>query len=268
MKLSLRTATTTVRLDGGAEVRGEFSFGPLQFRSRTFERFGRDGAETIGDGKMSSRTATLSLTLRGRDDAEYYTTANALFSLFSNSKRVPLYVHDADNNRRCRIEIPSVNFALLARGNERRGEVWRVSCVVPDGAWEDADAEIVADEYGLASGDSLLFDNTSPLDAWPVFVLRTAAPNPEFSFENLTTGGVFRIGTFLFVPGSTLRVSSIDGSAVIDDGFVLTDVSSAIAKNTSFLHLAPGENTLVYNSVYGAIEISAEFRRRYPAFNT
>lgn len=268
MKLSLRTATVTVRIDGGAEVRGEFSFGALQFRSKTFERFGRDGAETIGDGKMSSRTATLSLTLRGRDDAEYYTTANQLFSLFSESKRTPLYVHDADNNRRCRIEIPSVNFGLLARGNERRGEVWKVNCVVPDGAWEDAEPETVADEYGLASGGELLFDNASPLDAWPVFTFRTAAPNPEFSLENLTTGGVFRIGTFLFVPGSALHVSSIDGSAVIDDGLVLTDVSSAIAKNTSFLYLAPGENTIKYDSLYGEIEISAEFRRRFPAFNT
>lgn len=266
MAVSLVSGSTVLQLTN-AELLPNFDHPPLTIKQKIIERYGRDGGDITGDRRIASRKLKIDVSLRGRDDAEYNTNANALFSIASQDE---LYLYDDGRGYRLKISVGGIT---PKSGAYRRAETWTLDCVAPDAAWETIAEEVTGDEYEydeyggayLTDGETFQLNNTNPLEAYPVFSLSPIVANSEFALVNETTGAVCRIGESLFTPGTRLVLDSRNGSALLyvgDDDPV--DVRQKIGDDTGFLILNHGINTIRYESKFGAVVALTKYRLRRP----
>lgn len=272
MAFSLVSGSEILPLGNAEEHVPNFDHAPINIKQKVIERYGNDGGAITGDRRIASRKFKLDVALRGRTPAEYDANADALFAIAIKDE---LYLYDTARGYRLKISVGAITPKSGAR---RAAESWTLDCVAPDAAWE-AIAETVFgddeyadeyDEYGgayLTDGETFELNNTTPLDAYPVFTLAPVAANPEFALVNQTTGAVCRIGESLFASGTRIILDSRPSSGkaqlfVGDDDPI--DIRQKIGDDTGFLVLAPGVNVIRYESTFGAVSMLAKFRLRRP----
>lgn len=262
MKLKLQSAASELDLSI-KEYTTVYRPPSIRNRVKEIERYGKPGSEITGDRQVDGRTISLEIEIATKSDAEYFQRTDPLLSVldFTNA---PIYLVDTDNDRRCLIETKSISIRPR-EGNVMRSETWSIELIMTDAFWESID-EIVEGNgtTPLENGQTVVVTNPGVVNAYPVMRISVTEANTDLSFVNLTTGDLFRIGSSALIPGVTLVVDSIDGTCYLDDGITQTEVSSAIADGSGFMYLAPGVNSIQYESLFGDVNVEIAFRRRYP----
>jgi phage-related protein len=152
---------------------------------------------------------------------------------------------------------------------EKEGLEWRIGknnlkFEMLDAFWEDNTETIIySPTGGMANGDSLIIDNDSYIECYPIIRITPYEINSDFTIRNITTGAAFIIGSGSFVPGSEFIIDSQKGTIYLESSGSQIEMSSALADGSGFIKLIPGENEIQYSSVFGEVDIEIEYRRRY-----
>lgn len=243
------------------ELPSDFTPPSLSIKTKIIERYGRDGGDFTGDGRISSRKIKISVNIRGRTETEYRANVDSLLKFCVLPKNSDLFFCNETTGYRLRIKITGATPKTKAAHS---AEEWNFDCIAADGAWESID-EFTNDEYGeqVNHKDVLFFQNSEILDAWPTFELEAQSTNTEFALISENTGAVFRLGESQFVAGAKVTLSSVTGSVLlIAPGEDAVDVRQKMADNTGFLFFAPGENRIRYESLYGSVNLTCRYRLR------
>jgi hypothetical protein len=245
-------------------------------------RYSQDGAEQTGDGRVGSRLITFrymatsgdigdlndstiaSGTAEQQKDESYRKFIWDLIAFF-RPEVSPVYLVDTDGKLGSgfRTEI-----AYLEHDDEpfADGTILRVGqnmfkAEMISGHWEDLE-EQTDTQTSIGNEDSWTIDNSGPLDIYPVFSITALNQVETVTITNDRNGQFFTYSNTSFGVGSTLIV---DGSGRefscrldnVETGFSL-DVGSGP------IQLAPGDNTLIFESPTGLANVTTTWRRRYP----
>lgn len=234
----------------------------LRARVTQQKRYGKAGANIMGDRNYDARTIKLSTDITGQIDSTIIDLVNEIFSLLTPDK-LPCYLRDADNARRAKIEITEFDPRVSRDGMEYKWHVLTIPLIMPDVFWEStAETEIDSPSAGIDSGETLTIQNDGVAEAYPVILVTCVDSNSNFSLINDTTGGIITIGSNAFVPGTSIEIDCQNGTIYLSDGISRAEISSAMADNTGYLFFQPGENILRYDSAFGAIGLNITFRER------
>jgi len=260
MNLELVNTNDTLPLDN----RFKMVISPYKRRLGLKPRFGKDGSVALADQFVDSRTITLDYYKYTADgnkaerDLEYRTFLNTLTAFF-DLRYAPFYLHDVDNGIRSEVLL-STHADNPIQGMEYRLGQNQISLEMLKGHWEDITEVTVTQTGSFSTGDSIVVNNDSLFRCFPVITMTAVNSATEVTITNTTTGEGFTIGNSSFLPGAELIIDSRDGIIELDG----VDVSNSLADGGGFISLAPGSNTLVYeSSVSGEVFISISFRRRY-----
>jgi len=236
------------------------STGAFKRRIGVQQRYGRDGAYISGDRKVSSRTIQLSHDLSAENDTDYTTQIEAIMGIFYDDS-APFYLVDTDRNVRAEIELDSIN-EVWSKGTEKRVVTVTINLILLESYFENYNVGTVV-WANAANNSTKLITNVGAADVFPVITIVAQGNNFEFSIINQRTLDTIKIGTNLFVLGTTITIDCQNGTVYIDDTITRTEISSAIGDGTGFIYLDLGDNTLQYQSVYGNADITIEYRPRY-----
>jgi hypothetical protein len=238
-------------------------FGKYKRRNSIQKRYDQDGGVVLGDQKADTRDISLSFQPVADNDTDYIDTINEIIGFF-NPDYSPFYLVDTDNDRRCEIVLNDFKDDPDKEGLEFRIGNDKISVEMLGAYWEDVD-EIVETSLtgGLDDGETMTIDNDSYFDAYPVITVTPYETNTDFTIKNNTTGAQFTLGSSSFVPGAEFEIDCKNGTIYLTIGDSRTEMSSALADGGGFIKLAPGENEIEYNSVFGACDITISYRRRY-----
>lgn len=227
------------------------------------KRFGKDGGVPTGDGRIDARDIDLSFNTISQTDEPYLTKLNELAGFF-RPENEPFYLIDSDNNRRCEVAMETLSDRPSREGTELRAGVNKLELKMLDGHWEDAEENIVSPIGGsIANGAVLEVNNDSFVECYPVIKIRALSSNPDVTIRNETTKATTQLGSNNLVPGTEFIVDSQKGTVFLFDGISQVESSVALADGSGFIFLAPGENDILYESIFGNVELDVIFRRRY-----
>jgi len=116
----------------------------------------------------------------------------------------------------------------------------------------------------MTNGDTVNINNDGVTRAYPIITMTPSELNNEFTIYNNSTGDLFRFSSNAFTVGATLEVDSINGQVWLDDGVSRTEVSTNVANGSGLLYLQQGDNELQYESLFGTIDLTVEYRRGFP----
>lgn len=243
------------------------SWSPYNKRSQTTKRFGGDGEQEVGDQLVDGRSFNLDFEFtpstpfatRAAQDLEYSDLLNDIAGFFLKIN-APFHLIDLDISRRARIILQSLNDSIRP-GLEKRISFIKMKAKFPDAYWEDSAQNSQAD--AVVSGGTFEIDNDSFIDAFPILEIVPLATNSDFLIQNQTTGDAFVLGSANFGVGTTFIVNSQDGTIILDNGISQVENSVSLADGSGFIKLAPGVNTLLYESAFGGVTVTTKWRRRY-----
>ncbi len=261
MKLELRNDDGEV-LDLATPLKWMANEPPLTRRVGLQQRFGKPGGFITGDRRAGTRRITLQSDITGENDPAYLLQLADIVKIFE-PRVAPYFLVDTDNDRRAEVELDSIT-PQAVRGTERRHSPIQLTLIMVETYWEDLiEKEDESGTGGIVTGETFNIDNEGEVDLFPIFEITPTANNSAFSIFNNTTNDIITVGSTAFVPGTTLIIDSQEGSVVLDNGSTQIEISSAIGRGTGFLFLAPGVNTLQYESAFGAVNITTKFRQRF-----
>ena len=237
-----------------------YNVSPYKRRVGVQQKYSQNGAWTSGDGKVSSRTIQLSQDLTAKNDTDYMTLIESIAGLFYDDY-TPFYLHDTDIGRRARVELESIN-ETWSHGVERRMTRITVNLIMLDAFFENNNVQTIS-WLNAANLGTKLVTNSGLVDAFPVITVTALANNAEFSIINQETQDSITIGTNLFTTGIVIIIDCVNGTVTLSDGVTDLDISYAIADGTGFIFFDRGDNLLEYQSIYGNVDISIEYRPLY-----
>jgi len=234
----------------------------LERRLGIQERFAKPGGYITGDRETKARNFSVERDIASMTDSEYTSFMSSLVNVFDKTK-TPFFLVDTDNDRRVEIELSRITPATK-KGLEMKLTPIKLSLIMIESYWEDLTAiESSSGSGGLATGETLIISNTGVVNIYPVITLSPYSNNSAFSLINNTTNDIITIGSTAFVPGTELEIDAQEGTLYLSDGTTRTEISSAIADGSGFFFIAPGDNTISYDSVFGNINITISYRIRY-----
>lgn len=238
-------------------------FSGMRFRTTYLDRFGQPGVEKQGDGNETTRTLTLSYALASETDAGFILDSDELYAAIRKDL-APFYIHDTDNDRRLRVSPDELDLTPKP-GTELRYNAARVRFTALDAFWEKITAtEVDSGTLALENQDTLSCPNPGVVTVYPIITVIPAESNRTFSLINNTADDIMTIASNSFVPGTSIEIDARDETVYLINGNTRTEISSAVADGTGFLHLLPGENEIQYESAYGAVTCTVSYRRRWP----
>lgn len=234
----------------------------LRKRVGVQQRYGRPGGYVTGDREVSSRSLTLRQTLTAQENDTYLESMDRIVNIFDPLK-APFFLTNTDTGRRTEVELQGVT-PTSSDGLEMRVTAVAIELIMVESYWEDETSQVVESESGgTASGDILECENEGSGYAWPIITVEALASNSLFTLFNETTQDLITVSTSLFSVGDIIAIDCQNGTIILESNGRTTDISSAIADGTGFLYLQPGENEIKYESAFGAVNISIEWRSRY-----
>jgi phage-related protein len=233
-------------------------------RTGARERYGHDGVILTGDNSVGARRLQIGIDITADSDTSYRDAYDDIISMF-DSRYAPIYVYDDQDDGgslplRARVALSSEDITTQDGLDMRIGR-GMINMIMLDGCWE-TQTEYTAStpSGGIGTGGTLSVTNTSRRIAYPVIEVTAQAANPAFRLTNVTTGEFIELGVSQFNAGSTIVISSIDGSIILNN----SDISAAsLADGSTLIRLFPGANTLVYESGYANAEITVKWRERW-----
>lgn len=243
--------------------------GPTR-RVKTGDRLRQDGAEFEGDDTYNARPFTINFKQYSENDAIYRNSLNNLEGFFRKELK-PFYLVDKESLIRAQIAIKGIK-VKEQDGMRRKLGSGVISAIMLDGLWEDLNQTLIpmpntedGDYITLANGGTLVVNNSCNFNVFPVLYITPLDNVFQFTLENTTLDGGFEYTDNDFTSASDtgdvtgqLIMSSVDGSATINGVNKTQYISQG-----GFIYLAPGNNTLLYESDYGDIGISIRYRLRY-----
>ena len=237
--------------------------GKYKRRVNTTDRYGKDGAVPTGDQMVDSRKISLAYQPVAKSDSAYLDIINDIIGFF-NISLTPFYLVDVETARRCEIVLLEAEDEAEVEGLERRIGKNELDFEMLDGHWEDSAASIVySDTGGIETGENISVNNSADIDCYPIIRIEPYQSNTNFTIKNLTTGAFFTLGSNSFVPGAEFIINSQAGTINLSITGSLIELSSALASGSGFIKLLPGINQIEYTSVFGAVDVEVEFRKRY-----
>lgn len=241
---------------------------------RAENRQGSDGDAIIGDRRYKGGQIKLRIARSATpQDPENWRDSFNVIEGFFHSRYAPIYLIDKNafgvGQNGLRAEVVHMDTGFKMQGDLRRvmGDLtWNLA--MPDPLWETVDeiqyGGTSGDEIIMTGGDTLTVTNDSQYDAFPIFEFTARNAIAVFRFTNRTLEGGFEYTDSAFIgtetSGKTLIVdSTIKGGSVTLNGVAATPNLSA----GGFIHLVPGNNTLLYESVYGDVSLVVRFRERH-----
>lgn len=255
MNLKITNSQTEIDLPGWT-----YELDPLRRRIGAQPKYGQDGVYITGDGKVSERKMKLSNVITATNDTDYITQINALQGIFYDDFG-PFYLVDTDRGVRALIELESIA-EVWSHGTERRVTRIDMGVIMVDSYFENFNVS-TSTYLNVATTNTFLITNSGLVDAFPIIKVTAKATINEFTLINQRTQDQITIGTTAFVTNTVITIDCIDGTAKLDDGITITDISYAIADGTGFIYFDLGDNTIEYQSLYGNVDITVEYRPRY-----
>jgi len=243
------------------------TFPAYKKRVETQKRFGKDGEAVVGDEQVNGRTIDFRSeiviapvgSVAARDQV-WADTLNDIAGFFLKENS-PFFLIDDDLNTRTEIRLTDIENPAHAQGTEKRIHNIRLKFKMLDGHWED-EVETEQEEV-MSSGSTVVVNNDSKIDTFPLIEIVPANTNSDLLVRNETTGDSFILGSNNFGPGTTFLVDSRNGTIILDDGVSQVESSISLADGSGFIKLAPGDNTIFYESVFGDSTLTFKFRRRF-----
>lgn len=267
---------------------GAFFDIPVQFeitdpghtrRYKVADRLRQDGGTAIGDGTFRPRQLVMKYGHYSAIDSVWRDSLNQLEAFFRDDER-PFFLVDQNNSIRAEV-VPVRNSIGSPAGLDKKftntaGMVFEMvdplwesinEIVRPTGTGSTAEGTGVTGVEGTTGGDSgfilqngteITLTNNSLFDVFPVFTFIAQADIVKFIWENLTLGGGFEFESNDFVSGTTLIVSSVDGTIELEGA-----EKSASINQGGFITLVPGDNNLRYESDNGNCIVQTTWRNRF-----
>jgi len=242
--------------------------GGLRRRISLEKRYGKPGAKPVGDRQVDSRDFKINFNNTSEQsptaDFQYIDQLAEIIGMFDLNLE-PFYLEDVGElQRRCLIELDGLNDQPASEGTFYRVGDNNIDLNMLDGFWEDLFATVDQTATGgIANGESFLVDNDAQVETYPIITVSPYEDNSEFTLTNTTTDALMTLSSAGFVVGTQFIIDCQSGNIYLDDGISRVELSSAMADGSGFFTLAPGENTFSYTSLFGNVDISVEFRRRY-----
>jgi len=241
----------------------KLSISAYKRRTSVNKRYGNDGGVINGDQKADTRDISIVYEPVYDNDTQYLNYVNELIGFF-NPDLGPFYLVDTDNNRRCEISLNSAVDDANSEGLEFRIGKNNLKFEMLDAHWEDNDEiTVTSPTGGLDDDDTLIIDNDSYSDCYPVIKITPYDTNTDFTILNNTTGASFTLGSNAFIVGAEFEVDCKNGTIYLTVAGAVTEMSSALADGGGFIKLIPGNNEIKYSSVFGAVDVEITYRRRY-----
>lgn len=266
--LTLRVDETT-DFHGAKLSVGSIDQSDLSYRVGLTDRLGRSGSEPTGDGETEAVDLSIRVDLTAQTDTAYRAAASALLALFRRQYD-PIYLYDDQDGPveptgaipvRARVRLKSET--ITGRENlYARHHSGALKLTILDAFWESQDEYSAASPTG-GTADQGTIDCVNPGDweTYPVITVTALAYLPLFRLTDTTTGAFVEIGSVDFLEGRTITIDSVTGSIDLDG----TDISATtLGEGSSLPVLAPGTNTLRYESSYGPADITVTWRTRWP----
>lgn len=265
-------------VDGGAltaqigearvKITGDYRVSEYAPRVNTQSRFGRSGGVTTGDREVPPREIIMQLWMSAKgDDRAYHDAMETLIGFF-RPRNTPAWIYDDQDDvdaedrvpRRARVELSREDLQPDETGTHGRIMSGDFALAMLEGHWEDADLQSQTEE-SVGDGQSFNVDNTSKREAYPIYRVTASQQNTLFRITNSTTGLFMEIGSNDLQQDDELVIDSVDGTITIND----VEISAgALSEGSSFPILEPGNNTIEYTSAFGTVDITVEWRRRWP----
>lgn len=238
-------------------------FADYKKRVNSQRRYSKDGGVIVGDSFTDIRNITLDFNVVSETDTPYRAVLNELVGFF-NPIKAPYYLIDTDNDLRAQIVLESISDRPKTKGLEKLFGNNKLGLKMLDGHWEDLTSNSAdSGTGGLENNETLVVNNDSFIDCYPIITVDPLQTNQLFTIRNETTGDQIEIGSNFFVTGSSFIINSQDGTLFLDNGVSLVEASASIADGSGFIKLIAGNNTIKYQSNFGAINMQVDFRRRY-----
>jgi hypothetical protein len=267
MNLQIRNSETVYNFTDN-DIHYNVRIGGLRRRLSLEKRYGKPGAKPVGDRQVDSRDFKINFNNVSEEntdaDAFYVEKLAAIIGMFDLNLE-PFYVEDVGPlQRRALVELDGLNDTPAAEGLFYRIGDNNIDLNMLDGFWEDLDSTVdQTPTGGIANGGSFLIDNDAQVETYPIITVSPYADNSEFTLTNTTTDALMTLSSAGFVVGTQFIIDCQTGNIYLDDGISRVELSSALADGSGFFTLAPGPNTFSYASLFGNVDITVEFRRRY-----
>lgn len=266
MKLWIKNSAETIALD--PDFKPKFT---AYTRRKSFKpKYGQDGSIQTGDGRVASRQ--ISLAYYGKVDYDDTDPAAAtldasyrekieILNCFFRPDLSPFYLIDTDNNIQTQVEMASNLDSPTQDGTELRIGANMMNLEMLTGHWEDV-SDVPHTESELISGDTFELDNTSRLEAYPIFELTALESVSIVTLTNNKNGKSISFSTTALVTGAVLTIDPFgnDGEGSLDING--TDVSTSLEENSGFISLDPGINEILYEAT-GRCSLAVRWKRRY-----
>ena len=240
----------------------KISISPYKRRVGIQKRYGKDGGVVTGDQKVDPRDIDLNFNTVSQNDTNYIDKLNQIAGFF-RAENAPFYLIDLDNNRRTETVQEILSDRKSREGTELRVGQNKLDLKMLDAHWEDLEEIRISITGGLSSGQVLLVNNDSFVECYPIIKIRPLAANSDVTIRNKTTGDGLVLGSNNFVPGNEFIIDNQNGTIFLSDGISQVENSVAMSDGSGFIYLAPGQNDILYESIFGDIEIDIIFRRRF-----
>ena len=240
--------------------------GGLKRRMSLENRYGKPGAVPVGDRQVDARDFKINFKniTENASDSEYTQKLAEIIGMFDLNAQ-PFYIEDVGPlQRRFLTDLDGLNDQPVTDGMFYRVGDNNIDLSMLDGFWEDLFSTTdTTGTGGIANDQTINIDNDAKIDAYPIITVAPYGDNSEFTLTNTTTDGLMTLSTAGFVIGTQFIIDCQTGDIFLDDGITRVELSSAMADGSGFFTLVPGVNTFKYTSLFGNVDLSFEFRRRY-----
>ncbi len=271
MNLEFRdSAGNSIAIDTLRNKDLEVEFGPVSYRTRTINRYSRDGAESTGDKSADPRSIIVRFVNMQKNlpptisDPLYWALPNQIDGMFARNENAPFYLVDTDNNRRAEIQLKEYGDQAI-QGNVWRAGNNRMSFDWLSSTWEDLTEQTASSiTGGIDNDETINIDNDAELKTYPIFVVSPVLSTiNQFTIRNTTNGAACRITAGNFAVGTTITIDAVAGTIFLSDGTTDIESSSALANRFGFIIFDPDVNVIKYQSAYGAVDMTIKWRRQY-----
>jgi phage-related protein len=241
-----------------------FTISPYARRVNIQPRYSKSGGVVTGDEEVDARDINIGFKNSAEADQAYVDQLNELagFLLPNNG---PFYLEDRGLERRTEVRLISISDEPVEGNVLRMADNNKLALKMLDAHWEDLDEIIISgDSSGVTNNDTISVNNIGPIDSYPVITVTALATVSEFTLSNETLGISCKLGTNNFVTGAVFTIDCINGIITLNDGISEQEASQYLFNGTGFLRLAPGENSISYQSSFGDVLIEIAYRRRFP----
>lgn len=247
-----------------ADFLRSFSISSYARRVNIQPRYSKSGGVVTGDEQVDARDINIGFKNLAESDQAYIDQMNEVAG-FLVPENGPFYLEDRALDRRTEVRFISMSDEP-AEGNVMRvADNNKLALKMLDAHWEDLDEIIVSGESsGVTNNDTIPVNNTGPIDSYPVITVTALATVSEFTLSNDTLGISCKLGTNNFVTGAIFTIDCINGIITLNDGISEQEASQYLFNGTGFLRLAPGANSISYQSSFGDVLIEIAYRRRFP----